>query len=117
MFGYDTETGGVADGKELTDGVFNYNEAWADYRYEPNIITGQMRSGISNSLDIWHLGDYYSSAPTFGQAFTDENNANIDRVLAVNTSSQDNFLVDLWFNVSAIRVMPVYSVPGLVDHH
>lgn len=114
LFGYASSS---SDTTELTDDVFNYNEAWADYRYEPSMITGQLRSGLSNSLDIWHLADYYISAPTFGQAFTDENTANIDRVLAVPTASQDNFLLDIWFNVSAIRVMPVYSVPGLVDHH
>lgn len=114
LYGYAT---GADDSSELTDVPFGYNEAWADYRYEPSVITGQLRSGITNSLDIWHLADYYDSAPTLGQDFTDENSANIDRVLTVETSAQDNFLVDIWFNVSAIRVMPVYSVPGLVDHH
>lgn len=114
LFGYvedtDTET-------DLRRDVFNYNEAWAEYRYQPSKITGQMRSGISNSLDIWHLADYYSEAPTFSDDFTDENSDNIDRVLAVETSAQDNFLVDMWFKTEAIRVLPVYSVPGLVDHH
>ena len=105
------------DTSDITSAVFGYNEAWADYRYEPSIITGQLRSGIANSLDIWHLADYYDSAPTLGQDFTDENSENIDRVLSVETATQDNFLVDMWFNVSAVRVMPVYSVPGLVDHH
>lgn len=114
LYGYAT---GADDSSDLTDVPFGYNEAWADYRYEPSVITGQLRSGILNSLDIWHLADYYDSAPTLGQDFTDENSANIDRVLTVVTSAQDNFLVDIWFNVSAIRVMPVYSVPGLVDHH
>lgn len=114
IYGYAT---GADDSSELTDVPFGYNEAWADYRYEPSVVTGQLRSGITNSLDIWHLADYYNSAPTLGQDFTDENSANIDRVLTVETSAQDNFLVDIWFNVSAIRVMPVYSVPGLVDHH
>lgn len=114
LFGYVPNS---SDKSDLTSEVFNYNEAWADYRYEPSIITGQLRSGITNSLDIWHLGDFYASSPTFGQSFTDETSQNLDRVLAVETLTQDNFLVDLWFNVSAIRVMPVYSVPGLIDHH
>lgn len=114
IFGY---VSNGSDTSPLTDNVFNYNEAWADYRYEPSIVTGQLRSGISNSLDIWHLADYYSESPVFGQQFTNENADNVNRVLSVPSSSQDNFLVDLWFNVSAIRVMPVYSTPGLVDHH
>lgn len=114
LFGYVSDTDTDTD---LRRDVFNYNEAWAEYRYQPSKITGQMRSGISNSLDIWHLADYYSEAPTFSDDFTDENSDNIDRVLAVETSAQDNFLVDMWFKTEAIRVLPVYSVPGLVDHH
>lgn len=114
LFGYADSR---IDESKLNSEVFNYNEAWADYRYEPSIVTGQLRSGISNTLDLWHLADYYDTKPIFGQEFTDENSKNIDRVLTVETSVQDNFLVDIWFNVNAIRVMPVYSVPGLVDHH
>lgn len=109
--------GKKAANSTLTANVFGYNEAWADYRYEPSIVTGQMRSGVTNSLEVWHLADKYNGNPTLNQAFVEENSANIDRVLAVPSSSQDNFLLDAWFNVSAIRVMPVYSVPGLVDHH
>lgn len=117
LFGYDEYSNGEFKNRELKQGVFGYNEAWADYRYEPSVITGQMRSGLSNSLAVWHLGDYFDEAPTLSSSFTRENSANIDRVLAVETTSQDNFLVDIWNNVEAIRVMPVYSVPGLVDHH
>ena len=114
IFGYAV---GANDDTDLREEIFGYNEAWAEYRYEPSIVTGQLRSGIENSLDIWHLADYYNTRPTLGQRFTEENSVNIDRVLTVPTAAQDNFLVDIWFNVSAIRVMPVYSVPGLVDHY
>lgn len=107
------------DGTESTlkDNVFGYNEAWADYRYAPNRISGEMRSGATNSLDIWHLADKYASAPVLGQTFVEENSSNIDRVLSVPSSSMDNFIVDFAFNTKAIRVMPAYSVPGLIDHH
>lgn len=114
LFGYETDPDHSTD---IATTPFAYNEAWAEYRFEPSIITGQLRSGVTNSLDIWHLADFYESAPTYGQSFTEENSANIDRVLTVETSTLDNFLVDMWFDVKAIRVMPVYSVPGLVDHH
>lgn len=114
LFGYASSSNDTTD---LDDVAFGYNEAWAEYRYEPSIITGQMRSGLSNSLDVWHLGDKYDSAPTLTSSFTNETSTYIDRALTVETSSQDNFLLDAWFDVKAIRVMPVYSVPGLIDHH
>lgn len=103
-------------GADIKGDIFGYNEAWADYRYEPSKITGQMRSNATDSLDIWHLGDYYAQSPTLSKSFVEENTANIDRVLSVPSSSLNNFIIDCYFNIDAIRVMPVYSTPGLVDH-
>lgn len=102
---------------QLKGNVFGYNEAWAEYRYIPNRITGQMRSSSGMDLDIWHLADYYENAPTLSSDFINENSKNIDRVLSVPSSSMDNFIMDMYFETNAIRVMPVYSVPGLIDHH
>lgn len=101
----------------LKDNVFGYNEAWADYRYAPSRITGQMRTNIQNSLDIWHFGDKFANAPVLSSDFTNETSVNMDRTLSVPSESIDNFICDLSFKVSAIRVMSPYSIPGLIDHH
>lgn len=97
--------------------IFGYNEAFADYRSLPNIITGELRSNIDNSLDVWHFGDYYSNGPTLSDTFIEETTAFVDRTLSVPSTSQDTFIFDGWFELPAIRVMPTYSVPGLIDHH
>lgn len=97
--------------------VLGYNEAWAEYRYAPSKITGQMRPDASASLDIWHFGDKFAEAPVYGKEFIEENPVNVDRTISVESSVQDQFICDFWFNREAIRVMPVYSVPGLIDHH
>lgn len=102
---------------DLKDSVFGYNEAWAEYRYNPSKITGEMRSNASNSLDIWHFGDNYSSQPFLVKDFIEESPTFVDRTLSVPSTSQDQFIVDWWFDKEAIRVMPTYSVPGLIDHH
>lgn len=96
------------------DNVFGYNEAWADLRYNNSKISGFMRSGITNSYDVWHLGDYYANSPTYSQSFIEEGN-NVTQVLSVQEGP--NFLVDIFHKVSAIRPLPLYSVPGLLDHH
>lgn len=101
----------------LRSDVFGYNEAWADYRYIASRISGEARSSATNTLDIWHFADKYASAPTLSASFVEETPSYVDRTLAVPSSSQDQFLTDFWFNTEAIRVMPVYSVPGLIDHH
>lgn len=97
--------------------VLGYNEAWAEYRYAPSKITGQMRPDASASLDIWHFGDKFVEAPVYCKEFVEENPDNVDRTISVESSAQNQFICDFWFNTEAIRVMPVYSVPGLIDHH
>ena len=99
------------------DTVFGYREAWSELRSIPNTISGEMRSAATNSLDIWHFADNYASAPTLSQSFTEETPAYVDRTLSVPSSSQDNFILNFYFAMSAVRKMPVYSMPSLIDHH
>lgn len=100
-----------------SDTVFGYREAWSELRSIPNTISGEMRSSATNSLDIWHFADKYSSAPTLSQSFTEETPVFVDRTLSVPSSSQDNFILNFYFDMSAVRKMPVYSMPSLIDHH
>lgn len=100
-----------------SDTVFGYREAWSELRSIPNTISGEMRSNATNSLDIWHFADKYSSAPTLSQSFTEETPIYVDRTLSVPSSSQDNFILNFYFDMSAVRKMPVYSMPSLIDHH
>ncbi|QCS36299.1 major capsid protein [Capybara microvirus Cap1_SP_223] len=98
--------------------IFGYNEAWAHYRQQQSFVSGDMSSQSQTSYDIWHFGDWYDSDSdvTLGQDFIEETPVNVDRTLAVPSTSADQFLLDFWHGVDAVRVMPEYSVPGLVDH-
>lgn len=106
-------------GQELKGDVFGYNEAWADYRYAPSRISGQLRTANTKDvvLDMWHFGDYYANKPVLTDTFTNETSTFFDRTISAPSTSIDNFICDFWFNTKAVRVMPLYSVPGLVDHH
>lgn len=97
------------------DEVFGYQEAWAEYRYLPDIVTGEMRSNYAQSLDIWHWADDYAAKPTLGSDWIQETKANVARTLAVQ--DHDQFFGDFYFNCIMTRPMPLYSVPGLIDHH
>ena len=99
------------------DSVFGYQEAWADLRYRPNRVSGMMRSTVPNSLDIWHFGDEYSSAPVLNQSFINETPQFIDRTLAVPSTTEPQFILDIRINEYATRCLPTYSVPSLLDHH
>lgn len=103
------------DGTSADEQVFGYQEAWADYRYQPNIVTGEMRSNYDLSLDIWHWADDYSSRPYLDSDWIDEPKENVERTLAVQ--DQDQFFGDFYFGAIWTRPMPLYSIPGLIDHH
>jgi hypothetical protein len=102
-----------ADGTSSDDDVFGYQERYAEYRYKPSKITGKFRSNCTTSLDTWHLAQDFSTRPTLNQNFIEENPP-IDRVVAVTTEPE--FLFDSYFDLKCARPMPVYSVPGLIDH-
>lgn len=100
-------------GNEKDDDVFGYQEAWADYRYHPNIVTGEMRSQYAQSLDAWHYADYYEELPTLSSSWIQEGEENIDRTLAVQSENSHQFICDFFFDQTWTRPMPIYSVPGL----
>lgn len=102
-------------GTSADEEAFGYQERYAEYRYMPDIVTGEMRSNYAQSLDIWHWADDYAAKPTLSSDWIDENKDNIDRTLAVQ--SHDQFMGDFWFNCIMTRPMPLFSVPGLIDHH
>lgn len=96
--------------------VFGYQERFAEYRYKPSQITGAFRSNYSvgsGSLDAWHLSEEFSSVPLLNAAFI-QSDPPIDRVIAVAT--EPHFLFDAYFKMRCARPMPVYSIPGFVDH-
>nr|CDL65928.1 unnamed protein product [uncultured bacterium] len=105
------------DGSDTDDEVFGYQEAWAEYRYKPNRVCGEMRSSAPQSLDVWHLGDDYSSLPYLSDSWIREDKTNVDRVLAVTSSVSDQLFADIYICNKATRPMPMYSIPGLIDHH
>lgn len=95
------------------DSVFGYQEAWADYRYKTSIVTGEMRSGITNSLQSWHFADYYAQKPVLSSSWIQEDKTNVDRTLAVTSKVADQIFGDFYVKNLTTRVMPVHSIPGL----
>lgn len=99
--------------------IFGYQEAWADLRQRPNRVSGALRSSSGSGLDIWHYADNFGSAPVLNKAFLSETESNINRSLAVphTDTKTPQFILEFDFKVSATRVLPKYSVPGLLDHN
>jgi hypothetical protein len=98
------------------DEVFGYQERWAEYRYKPSQITGLFRSTASGTLDAWHLAQNFGDLPTLNSDFI-EDTPPVERVVAVGAAANgQQFLLDAFFDIKMARPMPLYSVPGLIDH-
>lgn len=103
------------DGTVDDEDVFGYQERWAEYRYNPSNISGLFRSTSAGTLDAWHLAQRFDNRPLLNTEFIQETPP-LDRVLAVPSSLGKQLIVDTFFNINAARPLPLYSVPGLIDH-
>jgi hypothetical protein len=102
-----------AQGTTEDDEIFGYQEAWADYRYKPSYVTGEMRSNYSASLDAWHYADDYDKLPRLSAEWIQEETKNVDRTIAVTSAKSHQFLCDFYFTEDWYREMPIYSIPGI----
>ena len=104
------------DGSSNDNNVFGYQERWAEYRYNPSRISSLFRSTASGTLDAWHLAQKFTALPTLASTFI-QDTPPVSRVVAVGSSANgQQFIFDSFFDVKKARPMPMYSVPGLVDH-
>lgn len=102
-----------AQGTEEDKGVFGYQERYAEYRYHPSEICGHFRSTYTKPLDVWHLSQKFDSLPTLSDQFI-QDKPPVERVVAVK--DYPHFLIDIGFKYHTTRAMPMYGIPGLVDH-
>lgn len=105
-------------GTSADNDVFGYQERWAEYRYRPSLITGLFRSTSAGTIDIWHYAQRFTSLPTLNATFIeDASQAVVQRSTAVGASANgQQIIMDMFFDINAARPMPMYSVPGLIDH-
>lgn len=112
-----------AQGKSEDDEVFGYNEPWVEYKTQHNYVTGLFRHNADGgSLDAWTYADYYDKLPTLSAEWLAEGSANVDKTLAVQSTAENplrdyQFYLNMFFHITATRPMPMYSIPGLIDHH
>ena len=96
--------------------VFGYQERWAEYRYLPSMITGQFRSTFTTPLDAWHLSQKFTALPTLNTTFI-QDTPPVSRILAAGVAANGaQFIFDSFFQVRCVRPLPMFSVPGLIDH-
>lgn len=106
-----------SDGSSNDKGTFGFKEAWAEHKYKNNLITGELKSTYSQSLDAWHYGDDYTGqAPVLSANWIVENKEWIDRTLLIPSSQHDQFTFDIYVEQEIAAPIPLHCMPGLVDH-
>lgn len=106
-----------AQGNATDEETFGFQEAWAEYRYLPDLVTGEFRPDYEQSLDVWLYTDDFDSLPVLSKEFIEETPKNVDRTLAVQSKTADQFILNMQFKLNAVRPLPCYSIPGLIDHY
>lgn len=102
-----------ATGTAEDEEAFGYQEAWAEYRYANNRVTGELNSDYALSLDAWTYADDYSELPTLSDDWIRETDVNVQRTLAVE--GQDQWIANFYFDQTWIRPMPIYSIPSMTS--
>lgn len=106
----------VGDNAAQNEQLFGYQEAWADYRYKPSICSGLLNPNVQNSLGFWTLTNRFGSLPTLSKSFIEQDRTALNDALVTGSSGPD-FIADFYFDAVYVRPMPMYSIPGLIDHH
>lgn len=106
------------NGQAADNDVFGYQERWAEYRYHPTLITGLFKSTTSGTIDNWHYAEKFNSRPALNDTFIqDQSDSTVSRSTAVGAAANGQQLIaDIFFDIKAARPLPLYSVPGLIDH-
>lgn len=118
IFKYELFSGNSVDlASEAEPAVFGYQEAWAHYRYKPSMITGSLApNSEDNTFVPWTYTNDFAAAPTLNESFMRQNQSNVGKTL-VDSQTRDQYLIDIYFDLNCVRPMPVYSIPGLIDHY
>lgn len=98
-------------------GTFGYQEAWYEYRYSQNQIKGFM-SPLANDtiLNSYTYAQSLSANPVLNTQFITESRASFDKT-CISTNSPYQFYGDFYLDLKMTRPLPVYSIPGLIDHY
>ncbi len=97
------------------DLVFGYQERYAEYRYKPSRVSGLFRVDHGSTLASWHLSEDFASLPALGATFI-QSNTGVPLDRAISVPSEPQIIADFFFDLKCARPMPLYGVPGNLDH-
>lgn len=97
--------GGTLSGTD----TFGYVPRYAEYKYMPSTVHGEMRT----TLDRWHMGRKFSDTPVLNKDFIECDPAEVNRIFAIESEGEDNLWCHVLNEVKAKRPMPVFGNPRI----
>lgn len=104
-------------GSNRDETVFGYQEAWYEYRFHKNEISGFLDPSYNDkTLSKWTYYRPFVASPSLNSSFIEQDSFNVGDTL-VDTMTNSQFICDFNIIEYATRPMPVFSIPGLLDHN
>ena len=101
-------------GNQATDkAVFGYKEAWSEYKYKPDKVSGLFSPSVISNLASWNYSSNYVTTPVLSKEWLRQGVTEIDRTLQVTSANAPQFMAQFAFKTETTRVMPRYNIPGL----
>lgn len=91
----------------LAQGVFGYQQRFAEYKYQQSTVHGDFR----DDLQYWHLGRFFDTPPALSKEFVISDPSR--RIFAVTDPDVDSMYVQIYNRVKALRPLPYNSIPTL----
>ena len=96
----------IDEGKK--DEVFGYQRAWYDYLARTDEVHGLFRTNLRRFL----VGRTFDSLPQLSASFSTIDNNQLNNIFYVD-DGEDKILGQIYFDVTAVRPIPVYGIPSL----
>ena len=90
-----------------TNPTFGYQSRYAEYKYQQSTVHGDFRDNMA----YWHMGRIFSAKPVLNANFIKSDPTT--RVFAVTDPAYHHVYLQMHFNISALRPMPYFGIPGL----
>ena len=103
----------TADG--FNDDVWGYQPRYESYRFKNSRLTGLMHVDHASTLASWHLSEDFTTRPSLDSTFIESNTTTpLDRAIAL--PSEPQFNADFYFDLKCALPLPMYGIPGNLDH-
>lgn len=115
FYSFAASTSDPSIGASFNEATFGYQSRYAEYKFSPNRVCGQMRG----TLSYWHLTRKFSTPPALNRKFIYIDPQQNNDIFAVKNiedhpmgpSINDHIVGEVYFDIKSKRKLPRYGIP------